>query len=83
VVEKYYGVIVQNNPVNFIDPFGLEVGDWWDLPANFRMAREIARQELEKRPSAHNDSEDAMRHAEWSRRMVTEINSFTAWVAGT
>lgn len=24
-----------------------------------------------------------MRHAEWSHRMVQEINLFTAWVAGT
>ena len=46
-------------------------------------ARGIAKEELMKRPNGHNDAEDAMRHAEWSRRMVQETNSFTAWVAGT
>lgn len=39
-------------------------------------------QELDNRPAAHNDAEDAMRHAEWNRRMVEETNSFTAFVAG-
>ena len=73
---------VSNNPVNWIDPWGLEVGDWWDLPSNFERAREIARDELQKRPTQHNDAGDAMRHAEWNRRMVDEINSFTAWTAG-
>ena len=74
---------VGNNPLLFIDPWGLAVGDWWDLPANFGRAREIAREELQKRSVQHNDIGDAMRHAEWNRRMVEEINTFTAWVAGT
>jgi RHS repeat-associated protein len=74
---------VGNNPVLLIDPLGLAVGDWWDLPANFGRAREIAREELLNRPTQHNDLGDAMRHAEWNRRMVEETNTFTAWVAGT
>jgi hypothetical protein len=72
-----------NDPVNLIDPSGLKVGDWWDLPANFGRAREIAAEELARRPNSHNDLGDAMRHAEWSRRMTQEINPFTAWMAGT
>ena len=75
-------VYVKNNPIMFIDPFGLAVGDWWDLPANFGRAEEIAREELQKRPTQHNDIGDATRHAEWNQRMVQETNSFTAWVAG-
>ncbi|MFT4579436.1 MAG: RHS repeat-associated protein [Nitrospinales bacterium] len=77
-----FGYVLQD-PVNLLDPDGLEVGDWWDLPANFERAREIADEERQKRPRAHNDMGDAMRHAEWNRRMVEEINGFTAWVAGT
>jgi hypothetical protein len=65
-----------------VDPSGLATGDWWDLPANFNRAYEISVEERLKRPTGHNDAEDAMRHAEWSRRMVQETNSFTAWVAG-
>jgi hypothetical protein len=76
------GIIAQNNPILLIDPWGLKVGDWWDLPANYGRAREIAREELQKRPTQHNDIGDAMRHAEWNRRMVEETNSFTAWTAG-
>lgn len=74
---------VNNDPINLLDVSGFRVGDWWDLPANFDRARQIANEELAKRPSGHNNAEDAMRHAEWSRRMVEEINDFTAWVAGT
>lgn len=77
-----YFAYVGNNPVHFVDPLGLAVGDWWDLPANFQRAQEIARQELQNRPSGHNDAEDAMRHAVWNSRMVHETNTFTAWVAG-
>jgi hypothetical protein len=65
-----------------IDPLGLAAGDWWDIPANFQRAREIAKQELQNRPSGHNDAEDAMRHAVWNSRMVHETNTFTAWVTG-
>ncbi|MEW6600529.1 MAG: RHS repeat-associated core domain-containing protein [Nitrospirota bacterium] len=73
---------VGNNPVNLIDPFGLAVGDWWDIPANFTRAYKISVEERANRPTAHNTSEDAMRHAEWNRRMVEETNSFTAWISG-
>lgn len=65
-----------------VDPSGLAVGDWWDLPANFNRAYDISVEERKKRPRAHNNLGDAMRHAEWNRRMVEETNSFTAFVAG-
>jgi hypothetical protein len=45
-------------------------------------AEEIAGQELQKRPLGHNDPEDAMRHAEWSRRMTAEVNPAIAFLAG-
>jgi len=71
------------NPLSFVDPTGLAVGDWWDFPANLRRAEQIGLQELAKRPSAHNDIEDARRHSEWMRRTTIETNSCTAWIAGT
>lgn len=74
---------VGNNPINRVDPTGLAVGDWWDLPANFGRARQIANEELANRPVSHNDMGDAMRHSEWMSKTTQETNSFTAWVAGT
>ncbi|HET6974814.1 MAG TPA: RHS repeat-associated core domain-containing protein [Pyrinomonadaceae bacterium] len=73
-----------NNPVTFTDPFGLARGDWWDprtyLP-DYDRAGQIANEELINHPG-HNDAGDAMRHAEWSRRMRCEIGPFTAWSSG-
>ncbi len=73
---------VLSNPLRFTDPLGLAAGDWWDLPANFSRAYEIGIEEGRNRPDAHNDLGDAMRHAEWNRRMVEETNLFTAWTVG-
>ena len=73
---------VQNNPVMFVDPSGLAVGDWWDLPANYERAQEIAAEEHRNFAGHHNDLGDAMRHATWSNRTVEETNLFTAWSAG-
>jgi hypothetical protein len=74
---------VGGNPLSNSDPLGLAVGDWWDFPANLQRARDIAREELAKRPSSHNDMGDALRHSEWMRRATKETNSCTAWIAGT
>jgi RHS repeat-associated protein len=74
---------VFSNPLRYTDPTGLEVGDWWDFPSNISRARQIAREEIAKRPLAHNDLGDAMRHAEWMRRTTQETNSCTAWLVGT
>jgi RHS repeat-associated protein len=74
---------VRNNPLRFIDPLGLAVGDWWDLPSNLDRSQEIAREELANRPDSHNDLGDAQRHAEWMERTTNETNAFTAWLAGT
>lgn len=74
---------MENNPLIYVDPLGLAVGDWWDFPANLNRARQIAREELRKRPASHNDIGDAMRRGEWMRRTTEETNSCTAWLAGT
>ena len=78
-----YGYVL-NDPVNWIDPFGLARGDWYDprtyLP-DYSKARQIAQQELAKN-TGHNDASDARRHSEWSRRMYDEIGPFTAWSTG-
>lgn len=81
----YSQAYVRENPVSYVDPsdLGFKVGDWWDLPANLNRAREIAAEELAKRPLAHNDLGDAIRHSEWMRRTTEETNSFTAHLAGT
>ncbi len=75
---------VANNPARYMDPRGLETGDWWDIVSNLRRAHEIGMQELAKRsgPGMHNNANDAMRHAEWMRRTTEETNAFTAWLAG-
>lgn len=72
-----------SNPLRFGDPLGLAVGDWWDLPSNLERSYDIGIEERGKRPTAHNDLEDAKRHAEWMRRTTQETNDPTAWIAGT
>jgi RHS repeat-associated protein len=73
---------VANNPIRFKDPYGFAVGDWWDLPANYNRAQEIAREELALH-QGHNNLDDAMRHAEWSQRMTDELGAGNAWLFGT
>jgi hypothetical protein len=103
-----------NNPINLIDPWGLQAGmgavggaiagatvaatkcpkgnqtptnpdapqvdpSCWEL--DFDKANEIADEMLNKYPG-HNDLGDAMRHAEWSKRMSEEINPATSYLAG-
>ena len=45
-------------------------------------SHQIGMEELAKRPTAHNDLEDAMRHAEWMRRSTQETNDLTSRIAG-
>ncbi|CAN5495627.1 hypothetical protein BH10BDE1_BH10BDE1_23640 [soil metagenome] len=73
---------VMNDPVNLVDPSGLKLGDWWDLPANYGRSREIANEEYQRWGGHHNDMGDAKRHFEWSRRTTRETNTFTAFTAG-
>ena len=64
---------------------------WWNVPAKVAKAKEIAQQERERSlvdagsqglSSAHNNAPDAMRHARWSQRMVTEIDPISARLFG-
>ena len=71
-----------NSPTKYVDPSGLEVGDWWDIISNVRWAQLIG-QELGKQIPGHNDINDAMRHAEWNRRMAEETNTFTAYMVAS
>jgi uncharacterized protein RhaS with RHS repeats len=73
-----------DDPVNMVDPYGLAASDWWDVRAKYTKAHEIAGEELAKRGRGnHNNEGDAMRHAEWSRRMSEEIDPVSSWIAGT
>ncbi|WP_291330359.1 RHS repeat-associated core domain-containing protein [Desulfovibrio sp. UCD-KL4C] len=48
-----------------------------------KKGEEIAIEELKKRGRGnHNNEGDAMRHAEWSRRMTEELGSTRAWAFG-
>jgi RHS repeat-associated protein len=73
---------VGNDPLNWRDPMGLAVGDWWDLSSNYRRAKEIADEESSKH-RGHNDCDDAMRHADWSKRMAEELGKGYANLFGT
>lgn len=65
---------------------------WWNVPAKLDRAGEIAQEELDRSRRAseaaglgrpHNNRFDAARHAEWSRRMSTEIDPLTSFLVGT
>jgi len=72
---------VLGDPVGFVDPWGLCVGDWWDVPANAIRAWEIFDWAAKAYPG-QDDMSDAMRHSEWSQRTANETNLFTAWSIG-
>ncbi|HEX7887170.1 MAG TPA: hypothetical protein VF474_14430, partial [Phenylobacterium sp.] len=63
---------------------------WWNVPAKYAKAQQIADDERRRSTEAataggaraHNNRFDAMRHAEWSRRMATEIDPISARVFG-
>lgn len=46
-------------------------------------AERIAQEELQKRPSGHNNIVDALRHFSWMERVSREVDPFIAWVVGT
>lgn len=52
--------------------------------SGYSRAVEIAKEELAKRGRGnHNNEGDAMRHAEWNRRMTEELGASRAWAFGT
>jgi hypothetical protein len=74
-----------NDPTDRADPTGEDFGaavffDSWYI--NLHRAYDIAQEELLKWSGHHNDVGDAMRHAEWSNRMSTEVGVSTALVVG-
>ncbi|TDT92002.1 RHS repeat domain-containing protein [Pseudodesulfovibrio indicus] len=78
----WYGYCL-DDPVNMADPKGLAARDWWDIVSNYKRANEIADEEVAKRGVGnHNNEGDAMRHAEWSKRMAEELGGGTSWLFG-
>jgi RHS repeat-associated protein len=70
---------VGNDPVNKNDPTGKDAVRiitylTLHIANEFNKAKEIARQESSKRPRAHNDLGDALRHSSWNKRMIEETN---------
>jgi hypothetical protein len=55
---------------------------WWDLPAKYEVANAIADEEMARHVGHHNDHGDALRHAEWSRRMADEVGPTFSMAAG-
>jgi hypothetical protein len=55
---------------------------WWNLPAKVAAGKRIAKEEAGKFAGHHNDAGDAMRHAEWSQRMASEIDPAFSRLAG-
>lgn len=54
---------------------------WWNLQAKLDAVQPIRLQE-EMIHRGRNDHDDAMRHAEWSRRMAEEIDPVTSQLVG-
>jgi RHS repeat-associated protein len=54
---------------------------WNSQLPDYTKARAISDEELANH-LGHNDLDDAIRHADWSRRMEVEIGPFTAWSSG-
>ena len=56
---------------------------WWDLPAKKAAGEQVGREELAKFGwRHHNDMADAIRHAEWSQRMASDLGPAFSGAAG-
>lgn len=55
---------------------------WWDLSAKVAAAKEIELEEKARHMGHHNDHEDGMRHAEWSRRTAERTGPVFSAAAG-
>lgn len=55
---------------------------WWDIPAKVAVGERIANEEKARHVGHHNDARDALRHAEWSRRMADEVGPVFSTVVG-
>ena len=86
-----------NDPVNYADPSGLcekgeSTGIWNSIKSavsdlvekitQYQKACEIA-DEVHGKFAGQDNMTDAMRHAEWNRRMAAEIGQFRAFAYGT
>lgn len=55
----------------------------WDIPAKIEIAEQIADEELRRAgPFAHNNTDDAQRHARWSQRTAQAAGPIFAEAAG-
>ncbi|MEW6609292.1 MAG: RHS repeat-associated core domain-containing protein, partial [bacterium] len=82
-------VYCNNSPVNWIDPLGLAVGDWWDYKSNIEFIAKTTAVEAyneAKRsglPGAAGGPQDAYRHALWNQKMKEGSSPLNALVAST
>ena len=71
----------KNDPLNWLDPSGLSTIAWYNFSEIWERAQKIAHEES----AAHtgvNDCDDAMRHAEWSKRMSEDLGWFYSFIFG-
>jgi len=85
--SNLYGYVL-NDPVNLVDPWGLEWYKPWTWEDDYNKAKDIANNVLNNAensglPGLHNGEADAYRHCLWSCQMTTSIGSFEAWLFGT
>ncbi len=79
-----------NDPINGVDAYGLltwaeakqTMADTIESVTRYKQAKQIASEMLDAHPGV-DDMGDARRHAEWSRRMTSEIGRGRAWLYGT
>jgi RHS repeat-associated protein len=85
--SNLYGYVLQD-PVNLVDPLGLEWYKPWTWKDDYNKAKELADKALEDTkksgmPGIHNGQADAYRHCLWSCKMAYNLGATEAWFFGT